>query len=257
MSRALVHHLHAARPRAPGELALRLELRELGLVVGIGDRTGAQAIADGKRDVIGRQDLADVVPAGVEEVLLMVGEAPFGEDRAAAGNNAGHAPRGQRDETQEDAGVDREVVDALLALLDQRVPKEVPGELLGPAAGLFQRLVDRDGADRHRGVADDPLARLVNVPAGRQVHDRVGAPADGPAHLLDLLLDRGGDGAVAEVGVEFHEEVAADDHRLEFRVVDIGRDDGAAASDLAAHEFRRDFARDGGAKSLAGMLVLQ
>src|SRR5208283_3067666 len=108
-------------------------------------------------------------------------------DRAAAGDDAGHAPRGQRDEPQQDAGMDGEVIDALLALLDQRVPEDVPGEVLGLAADLFQRLVDGDGADGHGGVAEDPFARLVDVPAGGQVHDRVGTPADGPAHLFNLL----------------------------------------------------------------------
>jgi hypothetical protein len=33
------------------------------------------------------------------------------------------------------------------------------------------------------------------------------------------------------------------------------RDDGAAARNFAAHEFRRDFMRDGGAEVLAGMLA--
>ena len=140
---------------------------------------------------------------------------------------------------QQHAGVDGEVVDALLALLDERVAVDLPRQILGPAADLLERLIDRHGADRHRGVADDPLARLVNVPAGRQVHHRVGAPQRGPAQLLDLFLDRRRDGRVADVRVDLHQEVAADDHRLELEVVDVGRDDGAAAGDLVADELRR------------------
>ena len=42
--------------------------------------------------------------------------------------------------------------------------------------------------------------------------------------------------------------IAADDHRLELGMVDVGRDDGAAAGDFATDEFGGDFARDGGAK---------
>ena len=48
-------------------------------------------------------------------------------------------------------------------------------------------------------------------------------------HLLDLLLDRGGDRRVADVGVDLHQEVAADDHRLALGMVDVGRDDRAPA----------------------------
>ena len=72
---------------------------------------------------------------------------------------------GQRHVREAHAGVDREVVDALLGLLDQRVAEDLPGQLLGLAADLLERLVDRHRPDRHRRVAQDPLARLVDVPA--------------------------------------------------------------------------------------------
>ena len=91
--------------------------------------------------------------------------------------------------------------------------------------------------------------------AGREVHHRVGAPADRPDHLLDLLLDRGGDRRVADVGVDLHQEVAADDHRLELGVVDVGGDDGAAAGDLVAHELGRDLARDARRRSACARVL--
>ena len=43
---------------------------------------------------------------------------------------------------------------------------------------------------------------------------------------------------VADVGVDLDQEVAADGHRLQLGVVDVGRDDGAAAGDLVADELR-------------------
>ena len=132
-----------------------------------------------------------------------------------------------------------EVVDALLGLLDQGVAIDLPREVLGHATHLLQRLVDRHRADRHRRVADDPLARLVNVPAGRQVHHGVRAPERGPPQLLDFLLDRAGHRRVADVGVDLHVEVPPDDHRLELRMIDVRGNDGAAARDLAAHEVGR------------------
>ncbi len=140
--------------------------------------------------------------------------------------------------------MDREIVDALLGLLDQRVAEQFPGQLLGLAADLFERLVDRHRADRHRRVADDPFADRVDVAAGRQIHDRVGTPARRPHHLLDLLGDRGGDDRVADIGIDLDQEIPADDHRLGFRVVDVVRNDRAAARDLVADEFRRHIFRD-------------
>src|SRR6185503_19505684 len=103
--------------------------------------------------------------------------------------------------------------DALLGLLDQRVAEDFPGQLLGLAVHLFQRLIDRHRPDRHRAVAHDPFARLVDVLAGGKIHHGVGAPADRPGHLVDLLADRRADRGVADVAVDLHQEVAADDHR--------------------------------------------
>ncbi len=187
----------------------------------------------------------------------MMREAPLRHDRAAARDDAGHALRGQRNERQAHAGVDREVIDALLGLLDQRVAEELPGEVLGDAANFFERLVDRHRADRHRRIAQDPLARLVDVLAGRKIHDRVRAPADRPDHLLDFLGDRARHGRVADVRVDLHEEIATDDHRLGFGMVDVVRDDRAAARDLVAHELRRDRLRQRRAERLPRMLFQQ
>src|SRR5499426_1975180 len=78
--------------------------------------------------------------------------------------------------------VDGEVVDTLLGLLDERVAVDLPGELLGLAIHLLERLVDRHGAERGRRVAEDPLACLVDVLTRRQVHDGVGTPAGRPRH---------------------------------------------------------------------------
>ena len=181
----------------------------------------------------------------------MVGEAPLGHDRAAARHDAGDAVRRERHIGEPHAGMDGEIVDALLALLDQRVLVDFPVELDRVAVHLLQRLVDRHGADRARRVADDPFARGVDVAAGGEVHHRVGAPADRPHHFLDLFLHRRRDRRVADVRVDLGEKIAADDHRLEFAVIDVGGDDGAPARDLGAHEFRRDERRDRGAEVFA------
>ena len=188
MAGALDHGLHVVLPGDVGQLAERLQFAELGVVVGVGDRARAQAVAEREGDVVGLHDLADVFEVRVEEAFLVVGEAPLGHDRAAAADDAGHAVGGHRHVAQQHAGVDGEVVDALLGLFDQRVAEDLPGQFLGLAVHLLQRLVDRHRADRHRRIADDPLARLVDVLAGGQVHHRVAAPADRPGHLLDFFL---------------------------------------------------------------------
>jgi hypothetical protein len=90
----------------------------------------------------------------------------------------------------------------------------------------------------------------VNVFAGGQIHDRVRAPLDGPAHFLDFLLDARGDGGVADVGVDFDQEIAPDDHRLQFGMIDVARNDGPPARHFVAHKFRRDLRRNGRAETI-------
>ena len=86
-----------------------------------------------KRHVVLAHDVADLVEALVEEALLVMRQAPLRHDRAAARDDAGDAVGGQRHVGEAHAGVDGEIVDALLALLDQRVLVALPVELDGIA----------------------------------------------------------------------------------------------------------------------------
>ena len=140
--------------------------------------------------------------------------------------------------------MDGEVIDALLSLLDEGVAEELPGEVFGLAVHFFECLINRHGADGHGRVAQNPFTRGVDVLAGGEIHDSVRAPLGGPAHFFDLFLDAGGDGAVADVGVDLDEEVPADDHRLELGVIDVRGDDGAAGGHFIADKLRRDFFGD-------------
>ncbi len=97
----------------------------------------------------------------------------------------------------------------------------------------------------------------MNVLARREVHHRVGAPQRRPTHLLDLFLDRRGDRRIADVGVDLHEEIAADRHRLAFGMVDVVRNDRPAAGDLVADEFGRHEFRDRRAERFAFVLMIQ
>jgi hypothetical protein len=113
--------------------------------------------------------------------------------------------------------VDREVVDALLGLLDERVDEQVDRQLARIAADLLEALVDRHGADRHRRVAHDPLAGLVDVLARRQVHHGVRAPlAVAQRSLSTSSLDRRATALLPMLALILVRK-AADDHRLESR----------------------------------------
>ena len=70
----------------------------------------------------------------------------------------------------------------------------------------------------------------------------------------DLLGEAGlmkGYRRIADIGVDLDQEIAADRHRLELAVVDVGRDDGAAHRHFLAHELGRDELGQRRAKALA------
>src|SRR6202034_2108366 len=98
------HHLAALVPGDLGQFAKRLQLRELRAVVGVGDRTRTQAVAERERHVILAHDVADLVELLVKEALAVAREAPAGHDRAAARDDAGDSLRGQRHIGQAHAG---------------------------------------------------------------------------------------------------------------------------------------------------------
>ena len=98
---------------------------------------GSKAIAQAERHIIGLHDLADLFEVRIGEVFLMMSQAPFRMDRPTAGDDTGHAFGRQRHITQQDAGMNREVVDALLGLLDQGIAKNLPGQVFGLAVRLF------------------------------------------------------------------------------------------------------------------------
>ena len=81
--------------------------------------------------------------------------------------------------------------------------------------------------------------RIVgNVAAGGKIHHRVGAVVHGAMQLFEFFVDVRGGRGVADVGVDLAVEGDADAHRLEVAVMDVGGDDGAAARDFAADQFR-------------------
>ena len=168
----------------------------------------------------------------------MVSKAPPRHDGATAADDAGHAIACQRYIGQENTGVNGHIVHALFALLDDGIAEDLPGQILCYTIDLFQSLVDGHGANGNRGIAQDPLAGGVDIVTGGKVHYGVCAPLGGPAQFGYFFLDRGCDRRVANIGIDFGKEFTPNDHGLRLRVVDIIRDNGAAASHLSANEFR-------------------
>ena len=238
VARAFNHDLTAAGLSNLGQLAEGAQLSQLGFIVSVGNGARTQAITEGERDIVLRQNVAQLSEAGVEEALLVMREAPCGHNRTTAGNNARHAIGGQRHVAQQHTRVNGHVVHALFTLLNDGFAVDFPGQLGRVTLDLLQRLVNRHRTNRHRGVTQNPLTGFVNVLASGQVHDRVRAPTSCPHHLLHLFRDGRSHGRIADICVDLGGKTLADNHRLSLRVLVVRRNHGTTRSDLFAHNFR-------------------
>ena len=232
--------LHAMIPRTRHQLTHSVELGKLGGIIGIVGRTGTEAVTQGNSHVVAMADLANIVEMGIEETLLVVGLTPLGDDATAAAHHTREATDRQRYVLQADATMDGEVVHTLLTLLDERVAEHLPVEILRLATYFLKRLVHGDGTHGHRTVAENPFARLVDIVACGQIHQRVTSPLAAPHGLVNFFLNARRHGGVANIGVDLNQEVRTDDHRLGLGMVDIGWNDGTALGDLLADKLGGD-----------------
>ncbi len=185
MAGAFHHHLHAGVAGALHEPAERMQLGELRGVGSVVQAARAQAVAERVGDVVLPHDGADLVEQVVHRVLLAVVDHPLRQQRAAARHDAGHPRCDQRQVLAQHAGVDGEVIDALLRLALDLLQDEVVAQIFD--APTEDHAVDRHRADRHRAVVDDGLAAFGQTAAGGEVHDGVGPIALCPAQFLHLF----------------------------------------------------------------------
>ena len=238
VARPLDHHLHVELPGLLGQLAQRLQLRELRLVARIGHAAWTQPVAERKAHVVFLKNPANVIEALVKEILLVVLDHPLGQDGAAAADDAGNAPRSERNVLHQHAGVDGHVVHALLGLFLDYIQHHARAQVFH-AAHARQRFVNRHGADRHRRSADDGLANGGNVAAGREVHHRVGSVFHRIAQLFQFAFHVRNHRRVADIGVDLALGGNPDRHRLQVGVVDVGGNNQAPARHLGAHQLGR------------------
>ena len=144
------HHLAIVLPGDLRQFAECFQFRQLRFIVGIGDRAGAQSVAQAEADVVALHDFANVLEMGIEKTFLMMCQTPLGHDRAAAANNSARTIDRERDIGQPHARVDGEIIHTLLRLFDERVAINLPSQFLRLAAHFFQRLINGHRADGHR-----------------------------------------------------------------------------------------------------------
>ena len=238
MPRSFDHHLHVALPRLRRQLAQRLQLTELRIVRSIGDRPWPEPVAQREAHVVLRHRLHDAIEVLVQEILPVVVRHPLRQDRAAAAHNPRDALRHHRHILDQHARMNREIVHTLRGLLLDHLKINVNIEVLEPLHAR-QRLINRDRPNRHRRVPQDGVANLRNIAARRQIHHRVRPMLDRHMQLAQFFVDVRRDRRVADVRVHLAPRRDPNPHRLQFRMVHVGRNDQPPHSHFVADHFHR------------------
>ena len=84
-------------------------------------------------------------------------------------------------------------------------------------------------------MAQNRFANLGNITAGAQVHHSIGTEVHGSVELLEFFVNIRRHGGIANIGVDLAQGGHADGHRFELRMIDVGGNDHATASDFVAN----------------------
>mmetsp|Transcript_19197 Transcript_19197/g.27998 ORF Transcript_19197/g.27998 Transcript_19197/m.27998 type:complete len:333 (-) Transcript_19197:631-1629(-) len=240
VTRPFVHDLDVLLPRTQGELSLSFELGKLRFIVGIPDGSGAESITDGKGDIVLGADVEDFVPMLVGKVFLVVEDVPLGMDGSTTGDDTSLTIDGHRYVTEKESGVDGKVVHSLLRLLNESLSEDLPIQVFGDSIDLLKSLVNGNGSNGDGRIPHDPLTRLDNVLTSTQIHESIGTPEGTPLQFLNLLLDRGRNGRVSNIGINLDLEHTSNDLRLELLMKLVAANDGTAPGNFRPDEFRLD-----------------
>ena len=107
-----------------------------------------------------------------------------------------------------------EVIDSLFGLLDERIAINFPGQFFRFSTDFLEGLINGHGTDGNGRVPKDRFTGFVNIlPVERSM--TVSAPQRvAQTHFFDFLFDARSNGAVADIGIDLHQKIAADNHRL-------------------------------------------
>src|SRR5574337_2184723 len=97
-------------------------------------------------------------------------------------------------------------------------------------------MIERDGTDRNRAGRNHCVADVVDATARAQVHDRIGPVLYSQLQLLQLPIDVGGQGGIADVGVDLDGGHCPDPHRLEAGMMNVTGNNESATGHLGPND---------------------
>ena len=118
MTRPFNQYLNILRPGSLCEFSKHLQLRNLGLIIGIMNRPRTQAVPERNSNIVSGTDIADLVKMLIKEILPAVSHTPFSHNGTTAGYHAGETSRRHRNKVFQKTGMNGKVVNPLQSLFD-------------------------------------------------------------------------------------------------------------------------------------------
>ena len=191
-------------PGTEHEFSHRIQFCKLSFIVGIVDRTRTKSVSQRHRYIIFCQDIANIIEVIVQETFPVMHQAPFTHNTSPATDNTTQAIIGKVYILAADTRMNRKVIHSLLALLNQSVPVDFPCQVFHHAVYFFERLIDGNRADRNGAIADNPLARLVDIFSRREIHQRITAPFATPQCFFHFFVNARSSSGVSDIRIDFH-----------------------------------------------------
>ena len=150
-------------------------------------------------------------------------ETPFTHYASSTADNTAQPFIGKLNIMAADPCMNGEVIYTLFALFNQCIPVDFPGEVFHYAVHLFKCLINRNRADGYGTITDNPFACFMDIFSCGKIHQGIATPFAAPQCFLHFFIYAWGSSRISDIRIDFHKEVASDNHRFSFRVVDIGR----------------------------------
>ncbi len=123
----------------------------------------------------------------IQKALAVAVKAPACHNRPTTRHNACYAVGGKGYVLQAHTSMNGKVVYTLFSLLNECIAENFPAEFADIAAHFFKRLIERHGANGGGRVTQNPIPNIMDITAGRQIHNRVCTPANRPDQFFNFM----------------------------------------------------------------------
>lgn len=167
-----------------------MQLSKLHFIISILNRTRAQTITQQQQNIISSTDFTNFTEVLIEEIFLIIREAPFHHNQTTTRDNTSQAFHSHQHIAQQYTHIDSKVIHTLLSLFQQHVTEHFPDKIFSNPINLLQHLVDQHYTNQHQAITQNPLTGFMNIATSKEIHHHIHSPAGRPYQLFHFFFNR-------------------------------------------------------------------